>query len=145
MPELHQYIREYNLSAMANEKTDADGMAIFSDNGSPLPSGLYLVVGSRHRQNGYYYDTLPFLVMPTGNVLQAAPKPCADSSPALPAAIRQLIRAALATKAVLSAAKSVRQEYSANPLVVWAYRESPCPALYRLCKDSGVGFRVTCD
>lgn len=74
VPELHQYIREYNLSAMANEKTDADGMAIFSDNGSPLPSGLYLVVGSRHRQNGYYYDTLPFLVMPTGNVLQAAPK-----------------------------------------------------------------------
>ncbi|MGI6316865.1 MAG: Cna B-type domain-containing protein [Christensenellales bacterium] len=43
--------------------TDAQGKVTFPADGNTLTPGLYLVLGSRHIQDGYRYDAMPFVVM----------------------------------------------------------------------------------
>ncbi|MDD6237182.1 MAG: Cna B-type domain-containing protein [Clostridiales bacterium] len=60
---LEGYILRDNISPFDSGKTNQAGLISFPSAQKKLIPGLYLVLGQRHTQNGYYYDMSPFLVM----------------------------------------------------------------------------------
>lgn len=63
---LEGYVLRDGLSPVDSGKTSKDGLVSFPTSGKTLTQGLYLVLGSRHTQNGYRYDPAPFMVMLPG-------------------------------------------------------------------------------
>lgn len=62
------YILRDGIPSTDTGVTNAEGALTFPTGTAKLTAGLYLVLGSRHTQNGYIYDAQPFLVMlPTLN------------------------------------------------------------------------------
>lgn len=57
------YIGRDQTAPTDSGKTNEQGQLSFPAKGNPLKPGLYLVLGHRQAQNGYYYDAAPFLVM----------------------------------------------------------------------------------
>lgn len=55
---LTQWVQKNNLSADAQESTNKNGTAVFSQ----LDTGLYLVIGSNTKVSGTQYHSAPFLV-----------------------------------------------------------------------------------
>ncbi len=63
---LEGYVLRDQILPTDSKKTDGQGFAYFPNNGVKLRTGLYLVLGTRHSQNGVIYETLPFMIlMPT--------------------------------------------------------------------------------
>ncbi|MGI6072382.1 MAG: Cna B-type domain-containing protein [Lachnospiraceae bacterium] len=60
---LESYVLNNNITPASSGKTDAGGIVSFPADEKKLTPGLYLVLGHLHRQNGYIYDALPFMVM----------------------------------------------------------------------------------
>lgn len=60
---LEGYVLWAGLTPADSGRTDADGLLTFPSSGVTLAPGLYLVIGRRHTQNGYYYDPTPFMVL----------------------------------------------------------------------------------
>lgn len=60
---LEGYILRDGIQAADSGTTDQAGTLAFPTQGKKLAQGLYLVLGQRHTQDGYYYDTSPFMVM----------------------------------------------------------------------------------
>lgn len=60
---LEAYVLRDGLTPTASGSTDEHGRLSFPDGGQKLASGLYLVLGSRHRQNGLVYDVQPSMVL----------------------------------------------------------------------------------
>lgn len=60
---LEGYILRDKMVAADEGITDTNGVASFPSKGKELAQGLYLVVGDRHVQDGYYYDATPFMVL----------------------------------------------------------------------------------
>lgn len=56
---LEGYVLRDKIETYASGQTDALGMLSFDY----LETGLYLVLGQRHTQNGYIYDAEPFMIM----------------------------------------------------------------------------------
>lgn len=56
---LEGYVLRDGLVPALSGKTSAEGKLTFSG----IKQGLYLVLGQRHTQNGYVYETVPFMVM----------------------------------------------------------------------------------
>ena len=93
---LEGYVLRDGIAPTDSGKTDADGHLHFPTDGRKLTPGLYLVLGSRHTQDGTRYDAMPFLVMlPTqdaeGNQwsydVLVEPKYDAAEIPDIPAAV----------------------------------------------------------
>lgn len=55
---LEGYVLRDGLTPFWSGKTDANGIIALRD----LPIGLYLVLGSNHTQDGWVYETVPFMV-----------------------------------------------------------------------------------
>lgn len=60
---LEGYVLRDQIVATDSGKTDQNGDLSFPTNEKELIPGLYLVLANRLEQNGYYYDTSPFMVM----------------------------------------------------------------------------------
>lgn len=60
---LESYVLRKDLTPTDAGRTDKNGKLTFPSKGKTLTAGLYLVIGERHEQDGYYYDAEPFLVM----------------------------------------------------------------------------------
>jgi len=60
---LEGYVLQGGLTPVSQGKTDAKGFLTFPAGDEILEPGLYLVLGSRHRQGGAVYDAQPFMVM----------------------------------------------------------------------------------
>ena len=60
---LESYILREDLAPLDHGTTGKDGTLCFPAREKTLRAGLYLVLGERHRQGGYFYDAEPFLVM----------------------------------------------------------------------------------
>ena len=60
---LEGYVLQGGLTPVSQGKTDAEGFLTFPAGDETLEPGLYLVLGSRHRQGGAVYDAQPFMVM----------------------------------------------------------------------------------
>lgn len=60
---LESYILREDLAPLDHGATGKDGTLRFPAREKTLRAGLYLVLGERHRQGGYFYDAEPFLVM----------------------------------------------------------------------------------
>ena len=60
---LESYILESGCLPGGTALTDEQGMAEFSS----LPAGLYLILGTKTRQNGWVYSTAPFFVLVSGD------------------------------------------------------------------------------
>lgn len=66
---LESYVLRDKLVPVNEGKTDDQGIISFPTGTNMLENGLYLVVGTRHTQDGYVYDAQPFLVMlPTADI-----------------------------------------------------------------------------
>lgn len=63
---LKGYVLRDNISPTDRGKTNDKGVVSFPTAGKSLKTGLYLVLGQRHTQNGYRYDPAPFMVMLPG-------------------------------------------------------------------------------
>lgn len=63
---LEGYVLRDNISPTDRGKTNDKGVVSFPTAGKSLKTGLYLVLGQRHTQNGYRYDPAPFMVMLPG-------------------------------------------------------------------------------
>lgn len=60
---LESYVLRDHITPADTGKTSSSGLLSFPTEGRSLTPGLYLVMGHRHTQNGYYYDAQPFMVM----------------------------------------------------------------------------------
>ena len=60
---LESFVLRKELKPTDSGRTDKNGTLTFPSKGKTLTAGLYLVIGERHEQDGYYYDAEPFLVM----------------------------------------------------------------------------------
>lgn len=60
---LEGYVLRDKMTAADEGTTDINGVVSFPSKGKELTQGLYLVVGDRHTQDGYYYDATPFMVL----------------------------------------------------------------------------------
>lgn len=60
---LEGYVLRDGVKATDTGKTDAQGKVTFPTTETKLPQGLYLVIGQRHTQDGYYYDMTPTMIM----------------------------------------------------------------------------------
>ncbi len=60
---LEGFVLRDNITPTDSGKTDAKGLLAFPTDEKKLAPGLYLVLGDRHLQDGYRYDTVPFMVM----------------------------------------------------------------------------------
>ena len=60
---LQGYVLRDNISPADSGKTDQQGVISFSSAEKKLTPGLYLVLASRHTQDGYIYEALPTVVM----------------------------------------------------------------------------------
>lgn len=60
---LEGYVLRDNLSPTDSAKTNEQGLISFPTGEKKLTPGLYLVLGSRHTQDGYIYDPQSFVVM----------------------------------------------------------------------------------
>lgn len=60
---LESYVLRRELTPADSGKTGKTGVLTFPTQGKTLPAGLYLVIGERHTQGGYYYDAEPFFVL----------------------------------------------------------------------------------
>lgn len=60
---MESYVLRNDLTPLDSGKTDKFGELTFPAQKKTLRAGLYLVIGERHAQGGYYYDAEPFLVM----------------------------------------------------------------------------------
>lgn len=60
------YAGKDQWTADASGKTDENGQLTFPAEGGSLAQGLYLVLGEKHRQNGYDYIADPFMVQVPG-------------------------------------------------------------------------------
>lgn len=63
---LEGYILRDKINPTDSGETDGSGLVSFPNSLNSLTAGVYLVLGHRHIQNGYYYDALPFMVMLPG-------------------------------------------------------------------------------
>lgn len=63
---LEGYVLRDGISPTDSGTTDAKGVVKFPSSGTHLTPGLYLVLGNRHSQGGYYYEASPFMVMLPG-------------------------------------------------------------------------------
>lgn len=63
------YVLRDNITPTDSGKTDINGQLTFPTTNKKLEQGLYLVLGTRHAQNGFYYDATSFMIMlPSQNV-----------------------------------------------------------------------------
>lgn len=60
---LEGYILRDKITPTDSGVTDSEGKLSFPTGKNELTAGLYLVLGERHKQNGYRYDPQPFMVM----------------------------------------------------------------------------------
>lgn len=60
---LEGYILRDKVTPTDSGVTDNEGKLSFPTDDNKLPMGLYLVLGERHKQNGYRYDAQSFMVM----------------------------------------------------------------------------------
>lgn len=60
---LEGYVLRDKLNPIDTEKTGIDGIARFPSENITFVPGLYLITSSKHSQNGYSYDSQPFMVM----------------------------------------------------------------------------------
>lgn len=60
---LEGYVVKDKVAKAASGKTNAAGKIAFPKTGKKLKQGLYLLIGERHEQDGYYYDAAPSMVM----------------------------------------------------------------------------------
>ena len=60
---LESYVLRREITPVCRGKTDEDGRLTLPGKGKMLSAGLYLVIGERHEQGGFYYDAQPFLIM----------------------------------------------------------------------------------
>ena len=60
---LEGYVLRDGIAPTDSGKTDGQGLLTFPTGESRLKQGLYLVLGQRHAQDGFYYDPAPFMVM----------------------------------------------------------------------------------
>lgn len=60
---LEGYVVRDQVAEADSGTTDGAGKITFPTAGKKLTQGLYLVIGERHEQDGYYYDASPFMVM----------------------------------------------------------------------------------
>ncbi len=60
---LEGYVLRDNVTPADRGKTDSLGQVSFPTGGNKLTAGLYLVLGSRHSQQGTIYDAQPFMVL----------------------------------------------------------------------------------
>lgn len=63
---LEGFVLRDEIAPTDSGKTDKRGRASFPNRQDALEHGLYLVLGSRHTQDGYVYEPVPFLVMLPG-------------------------------------------------------------------------------
>ena len=63
---LEGYVLRDNISPTDRGTTNDKGVVSFPTTGKDLEMGLYLVLGQRHTQNGYWYDPAPLMVMLPG-------------------------------------------------------------------------------
>lgn len=63
---LEGYVLRDNVLHTDSGQTDEEGILTFPTAQQKLIPGLYLVLGQRHIQDGYYYDAASFLVMLPG-------------------------------------------------------------------------------
>lgn len=63
---LEGFVLRDKIKPRDSGKTDSEGILSFPTGDQTLTPGLYLVVGYRHTQDGYYYDAAPFMVMLPG-------------------------------------------------------------------------------
>lgn len=63
---LEGYVLRDNIAPADSGKTDAQGTLTFPTGAKRLELGLYLVMGHRHTQDGYVYETEPFIIMLPG-------------------------------------------------------------------------------
>lgn len=63
---LEAYVLEGNIAAVDSGVTDENGLLRFPADGKSLDTGLYLILGAKHLQNGTYYEPTPLmLTLPT--------------------------------------------------------------------------------
>ncbi len=60
---LEGYVLRDSVQPTAQGSTDGQGQLTLPTGGKKLTPGLYLILGSRHTQNGSYYDPSPFFVL----------------------------------------------------------------------------------
>lgn len=60
---LEGYVLRDSLTPADKGSTNKQGSISFPTAGKKLTQGLYLVIGTRHTQNGYRYDPAPFMAM----------------------------------------------------------------------------------
>lgn len=60
---LEGYVLRDKLVPTDSGETDANGALRFPTGNERLTPGLYLVLGSRHTQDGFRYDAMPFMTM----------------------------------------------------------------------------------
>lgn len=63
---LEGYVLRDQILPDDSGKTNDKGLLSFPTDGNALTPGLYLVLGHRHTQDGFYYDAKPFMVMLPG-------------------------------------------------------------------------------
>lgn len=60
---LEGYALRDNLTPACSGRTDSQGLLTLPADGQRLTPGLYLVLGDRCLQDGYYFDAVPFMAM----------------------------------------------------------------------------------
>lgn len=60
---LEGYVLRDKIAPTDSGKTDDNGYLCFPTGNERLTPGLYLVLGSRHTQDGFRYDAMPFMTM----------------------------------------------------------------------------------
>lgn len=63
---LEGYVLRDSVTPTDSGKTDQQGILLFPTGQKKLEHGLYLIIGQRHSQNGYIYETEPFMVLLPG-------------------------------------------------------------------------------
>ncbi|MCI5901512.1 MAG: Cna B-type domain-containing protein [Blautia sp.] len=63
---LEAYVIRDQIAPADTSVTDETGKAVFPTGENTLTPGLYLVLGSRHTQDGYIYESTPFMAMLPG-------------------------------------------------------------------------------
>ena len=120
---LESYVLRDGLEPVDSGVTDRDGQLTFPTGRRTLRPGLYLVLGQRHRQDGYVYEAAPFLVkLPMLDAehdrwvwdLTAAPKHTATPEPDTPDTVTRRV------------------------LKVWAEGSDPAPITVQLLRDGQV-------
>ena len=59
---LEGYILRDNIPPTGTGRTDSEGKVYFPDTGVKMQPGLYMAMGQRHIQSGFYYDASPFMI-----------------------------------------------------------------------------------